>query len=491
MRKELKSGWHNLSRKENDIKMNREKALLKNMIILSFGTVIPKVANLITLPIITGCLVKVEYGIYDLTLTVVSLFLPIATMQMQAAAFRFLLNIRGDIGRIKELISNIIIFTILTSLIALTILYFALHNLSYSLRILIAAYYFTDIIVVTLRQIARGLSYTIVYSVSVLISTFCELILIIFLLLGLNQGLSGALLTLILSLFVSIIYLSHKIKIFSFIKFRYISKTIIKELIAYSWPMIPNSLSSWAINLSDRLIVTAVLGVTANAVYAVANKLPNLFGIVQSTFNLAWQENASITVKDDDSSIYYGKMFNITFKVLVGMMALLIGCTPVLFTILIKGDYSEAYLHIPILLIAALFSSLSSYLGGIYIAHKRTKEIGFTTMFAAVVNIIINFLLINKIGIFAASLSTVLSYLMLVLYRMINIQKIQKIKFDFKLMLFGVSILIIMCFICSLRNNRLNMINFCIALFLAYGMNYQYILLIVKKLGMLSKKNIR
>lgn len=72
--------------------MEREKALAKNTIIIGFGTFLPKVASIITLPIVTGSLTKAEYGTYDLLLTLISLVLPLATLQIQTAAFRFLVQ---------------------------------------------------------------------------------------------------------------------------------------------------------------------------------------------------------------------------------------------------------------------------------------------------------------------------------------------------------------------------------------------------------------
>ena len=46
--------------------MSREKALVKNSIIISIGTFLPKLVSLITLPIVTAGLTKAEYCTYDL-----------------------------------------------------------------------------------------------------------------------------------------------------------------------------------------------------------------------------------------------------------------------------------------------------------------------------------------------------------------------------------------------------------------------------------------
>lgn len=76
--------------------MSREKSLIKNTIVLSIGTVIPKFASFIVLPILTGYLTKTEYGTYDLITVLCSLFLPAVTLQIQTAAFRFLIEKKDD-----------------------------------------------------------------------------------------------------------------------------------------------------------------------------------------------------------------------------------------------------------------------------------------------------------------------------------------------------------------------------------------------------------
>ena len=86
--------------------MKREQEFVKSSLVLSIGTILPKFASLITLPIVTGYLTKVEYGIYDLITILVSLVLPIATLQMQSAAFRFLIANRNKRVQQKKIITN-------------------------------------------------------------------------------------------------------------------------------------------------------------------------------------------------------------------------------------------------------------------------------------------------------------------------------------------------------------------------------------------------
>lgn len=72
----------------------RSSELINSSIILSIGTFLPRLASFVILPILTGYLTKEEYGSYDLIVVLASLILPAATLQIQTAAFRFLIMVR-------------------------------------------------------------------------------------------------------------------------------------------------------------------------------------------------------------------------------------------------------------------------------------------------------------------------------------------------------------------------------------------------------------
>lgn len=443
--------------------MKRELELVKNTIIIAFGTIFPKFAALITLPIITGQLTKAELGTYDLISTLVSLYLPIVTLQIQSAAFRFLLETHEN-KDIQEIISTIMIFIFCTSIIAEVIMFIVLDDLNGKTRFLIGLYFFVDIFLGAEKQIARGLHKNKIYSISTIIVSISNMLFIILMLLIFSYGLDGAVFSLFMATLLSTLVLGYKLRICQYIKIKCVSGTLLKKMLKYSWPMIPNSLSSWVMNLSDRVVVTSVLGIEANAIYSVANKLPNLFTSVQSTFVLAWQENASVASKDDDIEEYYTKMFDSVFRILFAIMACLIAITPLLFSILIKGDYEQAYAQIPILYIAMLFSSISSFMGGIYVALKLTVNIGVTTIVAACINLAVNIFAIRYIGLYAASLSTLISFGILSIYRMINIKKFLSLKYDYPRIFYMILILALMSFLSYGNVFVLNIINIFIAL---------------------------
>ena len=462
--------------------MSREKELVKNTFILFIGTFLPKFAALVTIPVITSHLTKAEYGSYDLLQTLVTLLLPIATLQVQAGAFRFLIDCRDNEYEKKSVITNIYAVLIPISLIVLAILYVMLSKIQFLTRVLIVLYYFTDIILVGTQQVVRGLSYNKLYSLSSVVQSAANMILIVLTVSMGNLGLNGVLISFVAATEVSIAVLVHQAHLMKYIDLHMFSKETISRLLKYSWPMIPNSLSAWILDASDRLILTSFLGLETTAIYAAAYKIPSLFTSVQGTFIYAWQENASLAIKDHDAETYYSVMFENVLRILTGIMALLICVSPFLFSILIRGDYDESYAQIPILFIGVYFSGIASFLGGIFIAHKRTRNVGATTIAAAAINLLLDLLLVNRCGIYAASVSTLISYAMLSIFRLIYLKKFQQIRYQKRLIVNCIAILSLMCLLCWLNTRISNLFNIIIGITFGAMINQRLLRSTFKKL---------
>lgn len=470
--------------------MSRESKLAKNTAILSIGTFLPRLVSFVTLPILTGYLTKAEYGTFDLISVLVSLLLPAATLQIQTAAFRFLIDVRHDEDEIKTIVTSILCFIGPTSFIALVILFLTLYTQTFSVRVFICLYFLIDILVNATLQICRGLNQTLYYSISAIVSAIGRLIFTVAFVHWMRIGLLGAVIALCVASLLSLFYLNAKSKIYRYIDFRFYSFDKLKEMLRYSWPMVPNSMSMWVMRVSDRLVVTAVMGVAANAVYAVANKIPHLLSLAQGTFTLAWQENASVVSKDTDASEYYSSMFRTMFDLMAGFFGILIAVTPLLFKLLIRGDYSEAYYQIPVLFMAMFFYSMSTFFGGIYVAYMRSKSVGLTTIIAAAINLITNLGTIRWIGLYAASGSTLISYMFLFIFRITNVQKIVRVHFQPKHMLWVISVMVVESVLCFFQKTTFNIVNVVVGVILFVALNRKLLHVVAMKIKRLTKKRL-
>lgn len=432
--------------------MSREKELLKNTFILGIGYAVPAIVSFLILPLYTAFLTKTEYGTYDLITILLSLMMPTITLQIKSSVFRFLIESRDNEQERKYYISTAYLFTIIISILSLFLLLLILPGLHIFTKLLICIYIFQEVIIDFFKQTARGLGLLNKYIVSITINSLLLLIFSYILLSNMKKGLNGVLIALNCALIASNIYIYVTLDIKKYISYHYFSKSYLKKMLLFSAPMVPNSISLWVVRLSDRLIVTIYMGLEADAVYAIANRIPSLLSQVMAVFNLSWQESASLAVNDNDATEYYSEITQQTIDFLIGSAALLIALIPFLFKILIKGSYDEAYSQIPILICGVFFSCLSSCYGSIYIALKKTKYIGITSVIGAVLNLIINMMFIGKLGLFAASLSTLISYSIIFFARVIQLKKYILIYLDWRKNFISFGILLLICVIYYFRS---------------------------------------
>lgn len=436
--------------------MNRKSELVKNTAIISLGTILPKGISILLLPLLTGCLTVEEFGEYDLVLTFSSLLLPAVTMQISSGAFRFLVDCREKKDDCACIISTTLFFVFIISF-PCCVIYAYLYGTI--IGVYAAVYFLITIALSTCQQIARGVGDNLNYSISAVVFSSLTIILIIVLFTVTYSNLAVVLFSMITASLASFFILAYNIKLLYYIDFKNISYFWLKRLIIYSFPLELNNISDWILALSDRLIITYFIGIEANAIYAVANKLPVIFSSFQTTFSLAWQENASIAARDEDSEKYYTEMCDWMYSLMFGLMAIVITITPLLWQILIRGGYSESYAQLPILYMGVLFSSMSATLGGIYIAQMMTFPSGIGAMISAGVNLFIDLILINEIGIWAGSISTLVSYIVLFLFRAIYIRSFCKIKFKIKRIITGITLVSCMGGLCYQNNIATDVLN--------------------------------
>ena len=455
--------------------------MIKNTIMLSIGLLVPKIISFFTIPILTAYLSLDEYGKYDLVLSLTSLIIPIITLQIQQAVFRYLIQDENDSDRSKS-VTNSIGYIIISHLMFLPILYYLL-NMDKKISILICFLVLVQSLYNLIGQIGRGLGKNLIYSYGVIVYSIFNLILLFMLLNFMNNNLYAVILALAISYFFAILFMSIKLNIISYFKIDLLSLGGIKKLLKFSIPIVPSSISLWIVNLSDRIIISLFLGISFNGIYSVANKIPLLYSSAYGIFNMAWMETASRHSNDYDIKDYYSDLFNKLYKFLIGVLMILLSLSPLIFKLLVDSQYDAAYYQIPILYAGVFCNSIVAFYSGIYIAIKRTKQIGYSSILGAILNIIFNLLFIKFIGLYAASISTAISYFLIAIYRVYDTNKVIKIKYNISNIVIGASIFIIISALYYQRNILCNIFIMIISLFYNIKFNRELLKLVLEKIS--------
>ncbi len=408
--------------------MNQKKQLMKNTIIIAIGKLSTQIISYLLLPLYTSQLDPSEYGNYDFICTLSVFLCPIITLLMEESMFRYLIDADSKVQR-KKIITQTIIYTffgtVLFTIIATLIMGFGTDYTPMYITAIIT-FVISNILIGLSNALSRGLGKIKLYSVSNFILGISTIILNIVFILALNAGAEGLLwANTIANAFTAIVILAI-LKLPKYIG--KIDKPLMKNMIKYSIPLVPNSISWSIINMSDRIILTQMVSSAANGIYAMANKFPNIINVLYGYFYTAWKESAAKIVKEDNKNQYYNSIYHDAKRFLYAVTICLIAVMPFAFPIFINEAYDEAYVYIPIVMIATYYSNLSSFYGGIFSAYKDTKIMGTTTIVAAVINLVIDLLLVNSLKIYAACFSTLIANLIVYFYRKKKLKKYLKLK---------------------------------------------------------------
>ena len=432
--------------------MSKGKDLAKNTAIVSIGKICTQLITFFLLPVYTAVLSNEEYGVVDLLNTLTSLLLPIVTLQIEQGIFRYLIDCRENNEKQIKLITTIIRFMIIQSIACIVIFLCVSPFIHNEYKYFLMANLLMGIFSSLLLQICRGLGDNATYAIGSFITGAFTVVLNVIFIVAFRWGAYGMLGATAISNFICAVYIFLKRKIYKYIKPKQFDKTILKEIIKYSVPLIPNMISWWIVSASDRTIISAVIGIAQNGIYSAANKFSGVFTTLYSVFNLTWTESAAININSEDRDEFFSKILDFVIRFFGSLCLGTIAIMPFVFNILINEKFAKAYYQIPILILGSVFNILVSFLGSIYVAKKLTKEIAKTSVIAAIINIFVNIVLIKSIGLYAASISTVIAYALMFIYRWIDVKKYVKFNVNKILMLVFIIMYGITMFTYYLRN---------------------------------------
>lgn len=403
--------------------MDKTKELGKNTLILLLGKFCTQFMSFLLLPIYTYFLSTSEYGYLDLILTYIGLLVPLFTLQLESAAFRFLLEARNNKEEKINVLTNI--FVVVSFILILLTIIFIIFGVLLKINNLIYIYLciIATILSNLLLQIARGNGDNKGFTIGSIVTALITLSLNCIMLIVFDLGLKGVLIATFFANISCFIYLFFRERVYLYLKFSEINRFLIIRYIKYSAPLVPNGIIWWIINASDRSIITMFLGANANGIFAVSHKFSTMFINLYNVFNLSWTESASLHINEKDKDYFFTEVFNNILKLFTYICCLILLFLPLFYDIVIGQNYEEAYIYIPLLLIGSIFNIIVSFLGSIYIANKDTVTVAKTSLYSGLLNIIINFILIKKIGLYASVISTISAFAIMAIYRYYDVKK--------------------------------------------------------------------
>ena len=410
--------------------MSLSQQLAKNTALIALSKFSTQLITFLLLPLYTAILSTGEYGTVDLIISYGMLAAPLVMLNMEMALFRHLIDARDDEDAKKGIITSAIEILALSSIAAIVLFLFAHALFSIPMAGFIMIYLISLSFGGVIMQIARGLGNIKAFAITGIAQGVLSAVLNIIFLIPLKMGPAGMLLGLAIGTLSPALVLAVAIKLPKNIRFSAGSRTMRRGLLKYSLPLIPNSISWWVFGASDRTIISIILGVSANGIYAVSSKFSAILNSMWAVFYMSWSEAASLSINKPDRDVFYSQIANATIRIFGTLAFVGVAATPLAFPFLANADFSEALLYIPILMLGALANVVVGFYSAIYVAKKLTRQVMNTSIAAAAVNIVINLALIYFIGLWAAAVSTIIAYGIMAVYRHNDMKKYVDITYE-------------------------------------------------------------
>lgn len=429
--------------------MDKYKKLASNTIIFAIGTFSSKVLSFLLMPFVTRMMTSGDYGSADLVQQTVNVLIPIVTLQVNSAALRFSLDKaknKSDVFTVgvRTTLAGFVVFLFLAYPISLIeINDFKLGDY------IILVYVF--VLVSGMRQLCqqfvRGSGHVKLFAVDGIIATATTL-LFTFLFLGVFKwGVTGYIVAIIASDACSIIFYTITAKLHRYLSPRLFEKGITGQMLKYCVPLIPTVILWWIINVSDRYMITYFIGSSENGLYTAASKIPNFVVLFAQIFIDAWQLSAVDEYESESRGEFFTKVFRVYSGGVFAVASALILFCQLLTKILVAPSYYESWNYVPILIIATTYSCIVNFLASVYMAEKKSLMSLVTAMTGTVTNIVLNLILIPKLGATGAAIATVTAFVVVFITRAINTRKYIKINFKLPLMIIETVLLVVQTFL--------------------------------------------
>ncbi|MBQ8440993.1 MAG: oligosaccharide flippase family protein [Clostridia bacterium] len=402
--------------------MNRYKKLFSDTVILGLGTFGSKLLVFLLMPFYTAWLSTDQYSTAELITSTANLLIPLACVGIANGIFRFAADRASNKAEVFSssvflLLCGSGVFLILSPLLLL-IDYFDGYIWLILLYVLFAN------LQSVCAQYVRAIDSTRLFAVQGILNTLLTILFNLLLLWQFDLGVTGYVLSVILGNLITTVFLVIVAKLWRVCRFSYVRKSLIKELLWFSLPMIPTTVCWLITDLSDRYMVTYFCGSHVNGIYSAAYKIPTVINLVSSIFMQAWQFSAVAESSDEEACrSFYSQVFRGFLSVIMIGSSILVLMSRFLTGLLLNSAYFEAWRYMPTLLCAVAIESIVSFLATVYMVRKKSMHSFLTAMIGTILNLLLNFLLIPGQGALGAAIATLAAYCAVMVARLIDVRR--------------------------------------------------------------------
>ena len=270
--------------------MNPYQKLLSNTVLFGISTFGARFLTFLLTPFYTRVLSSAEYGVTDLLIQTGNLIIPLASVGIANGVIRYGLDRNSD----KRTVFTTGLLATLAGFLLLLLVSPLLRQIPFLTHDLwlVLLYVLMANLHSVCNQFARAMGHVRLFALDGILRTVLTIVFNILLLAVYPLGVTGYVLANILADGLATLFVFFRARQWRYIRLSPRLPGEAKRMLRYSLPLVPSTLCSWIINISDRYLIALLAGSAATGIYAVSNKLPNVLLTVANIFTSAWQLSA-------------------------------------------------------------------------------------------------------------------------------------------------------------------------------------------------------
>lgn len=388
--------------------------LLGNTLVFALGGLAVKAVSLVLMPLYTTALTAGEYGTAELLNSAIEIVLPLLSLGVVEALYRF--SIDDDVSK-DELFANSIL--VLGCGIMCTGVLCVLGSAVWGMEHAAAffALFCSVCFFKATTQLARGLGHVRRFVVYGLINALAMVVSTYLLLVHVRTGIEGYLWSYTIGYLVggAAAFLgSSEYRLL--VPFR-ADRALLRRMLVYSLPLVPNLLSWWLVSVSGRYVVLWGSGLVAAGLFTAASKMPSLINIVASVFQQAWQYSTAREINSPDRGAFFGTVLRGYSLATLSAAGAVIALNRPISRVMLQAEFSEGWRYVPLLMLAATFGVMTIFFGTFYQALMNSRMLMTSTMLGAVVNVVLGVVLVPFMGPWGAGLAGAVAYALVLVVR--------------------------------------------------------------------------
>ena len=179
----------------------------------------------------------------------------------------------------------------------------------------------------------------------------------------------------------------------------------------FNIPLIPHYLSGIVLGQADRVMIKKYIGASEAGIYSFTYNISLVINIITTSINNAIVPYTYEKLKNRD----YKKLKKVSVFLLLmvgGMCLAFSAIAPELLKIFATEEYYDAVYLVPVICLSSYFTFLYCLFGNIEFFFEANKFITMASITGAVVNVVLNYVLMPIFGYYAAGYTTLFCYIL-------------------------------------------------------------------------------